>query len=127
MILLQAAIGATAVAVVEAAAVINVVLVAIEFYYKLSVTIAAPMADMMASVVRAAAAASVRASLIAVVISFMKAAGLLMRCIIRWLEIKNRAFLLNRTEHIRHQCRKATVLSCHRCLINSGVEKINYI
>jgi hypothetical protein len=30
----------------------------------------------------------------------------------------------NRTAHIRHQCIKATVLSCHRCLINTGVEKI---
>ncbi len=30
----------------------------------------------------------------------------------------------NRTSHIRHQCRKATVLSCHRCQINSGVDKM---
>jgi len=29
----------------------------------------------------------------------------------------------NGTVHIRHQCRKTTVLSCHRCLINTGVEK----
>jgi hypothetical protein len=29
----------------------------------------------------------------------------------------------NRTANIRHQCRKTIVLSCHRCLINSGVEK----
>ncbi len=27
----------------------------------------------------------------------------------------------NRTTCIRHQCRKTTVLSCHRCLINTGV------
>jgi hypothetical protein len=33
----------------------------------------------------------------------------------------------NRRAHIRHQCKKTTVLSCHRCLINSGVEKMNYI
>ena len=33
----------------------------------------------------------------------------------------------NRTTHIRHQCRKTTVLSFYRCLINSGVEKVNYI
>ncbi len=33
----------------------------------------------------------------------------------------------NRTVHIRHQCRKTTVLGCHRCLINTGVEKMNYI
>jgi hypothetical protein len=32
-----------------------------------------------------------------------------------------------RTVHIRHQCRKTIVLSCHRSLINTGVEKINYI
>ncbi len=25
--------------------------------------------------------------------------------------------------HIRHLCMKATVLSCHRCQINNGVEK----
>jgi hypothetical protein len=25
--------------------------------------------------------------------------------------------------HIRHQCRKTTVLSCHRCLSKTGVEK----
>ncbi len=24
---------------------------------------------------------------------------------------------------IRHQCRKTTVLSCYRCLVNTGVEK----
>jgi hypothetical protein len=28
---------------------------------------------------------------------------------------------------IKHQCRKTTVLSCHRCLINTGVEKMNNI
>jgi hypothetical protein len=33
----------------------------------------------------------------------------------------------NGTAHIRHQCRKTTVLSCHRCLINSGVEEMNNI
>jgi hypothetical protein len=33
----------------------------------------------------------------------------------------------NRTACITHQCRKMTVLSCHRCLINTGVEKMNYI
>ncbi len=31
----------------------------------------------------------------------------------------------NRTWHIRHQWRKTTVLSCHRCLINTGVEKLS--
>jgi hypothetical protein len=29
----------------------------------------------------------------------------------------------NRTTHIRQQCRKATVSSCYRCQINTGVEK----
>jgi hypothetical protein len=33
----------------------------------------------------------------------------------------------NGTPHIRHQCRKTVVLSCHRCLLNSGVEKMNNI
>ncbi len=33
----------------------------------------------------------------------------------------------NRTERIRHQSRKTTVLNCHRCLINTGVEKKNNI
>ncbi len=33
----------------------------------------------------------------------------------------------NRTACIRHQCRKTTVSRCHRCLINTGVEKINNI
>jgi len=28
-----------------------------------------------------------------------------------------------KTVHNRHQCRKTTVLGCHRCLINTGVEK----
>jgi hypothetical protein len=28
---------------------------------------------------------------------------------------------------IRHQCRKTTVLSCHRGLINTGVEKVSNI
>ncbi len=30
----------------------------------------------------------------------------------------------NKTVCIRHQCRKTNVLSCHRCLINTGVEKL---
>ncbi len=29
----------------------------------------------------------------------------------------------HRTAHVRHQCRKTTVISCHICLINTGVEK----
>ncbi len=32
---------------------------------------------------------------------------------------------LNRAAHIWHQCRKTSVLSCNRCLINNGVEKMN--
>ena len=34
---------------------------------------------------------------------------------------------VNRTAHIRHQCRKTAVLSCYRFLINSGVKKMNNI
>jgi hypothetical protein len=30
----------------------------------------------------------------------------------------------NGAVHTRHQCRKTIVLSCHRCLINTCVEKI---
>jgi len=33
----------------------------------------------------------------------------------------------NITAHIRHHCRKTNVLSCHRCLINTGVEKMSHI
>jgi len=33
----------------------------------------------------------------------------------------------NRTAHIRYQCSKTTVLSYHRCLINTGVEKMSNI
>ncbi len=33
----------------------------------------------------------------------------------------------NRTVHIRHWCKKTTVLNCHRCLVNTGVEKLNNI
>ena len=37
------------------------------------------------------------------------------------------SFWANRTAHIRHQCMKTTVLSCHRWVVNTGVEKINNI
>jgi hypothetical protein len=33
----------------------------------------------------------------------------------------------NKTAGIRHQCRKTTVLRCHRCLINTDVEKTKKI
>ncbi len=33
----------------------------------------------------------------------------------------------NRTTRIRHQCRRTAVLICHRCLINTYVEKMNNI
>jgi hypothetical protein len=33
----------------------------------------------------------------------------------------------NGTVHIRHLCRITAVLSCYRCLINTGVEKMNCI
>jgi hypothetical protein len=29
----------------------------------------------------------------------------------------------NRTAHIRHQCSETTVLTCQRCVINTGIEK----
>jgi hypothetical protein len=34
---------------------------------------------------------------------------------------------LSTTEHIRHRCKKTTVLSCLRRLIYNGIEKINNI
>ncbi len=38
-----------------------------------------------------------------------------------------RFIALNRRAHMRYQCRKTTVLSSHRCLIKTGVEKMNNI
>jgi hypothetical protein len=35
--------------------------------------------------------------------------------------------VINRTSLIIHQCMKTNVLSCHRCLIKTGVEKMNNI
>ncbi len=32
-------------------------------------------------------------------------------------------FIVQATARIRHQCRKTIVLSCHRCPIDTGVEK----
>ncbi len=46
----------------------------------------------------------------------------------RWKS--NKTFFIvtyNGTSCIRLQCRKTTVLSSHRCLINTGVEKMNNI
>ncbi len=37
--------------------------------------------------------------------------------------IQTKVIQLNGTACIRQQCRKTAVLSCHRCLINTGVEK----
>ncbi len=34
---------------------------------------------------------------------------------------------LPKTARTIHQCRKTTVLRCHRCLINTGIEKMNNI
>jgi len=34
---------------------------------------------------------------------------------------------LNGTAHIINQCRKTAVLSSHRCLVKTGVEKMNNI
>ncbi len=36
-------------------------------------------------------------------------------------------YFTNRRAHIRYQCRKAAVCICHQGLINTGVEKKNYI
>jgi len=41
--------------------------------------------------------------------------------------IQTKVIQLNGTVCIRHQCRKTAVLSSHRCLINTGVEKMNNI
>jgi hypothetical protein len=46
------------------------------------------------------------------------------------LQERNRSSKLgknNRTVHVRYLCIKTAVLSCHRCLINTGVEKMYYI
>ncbi len=37
--------------------------------------------------------------------------------------LPNKSRLQNTTAHSRHQCMKTMVSSCHRCLINTGVEK----
>jgi hypothetical protein len=34
---------------------------------------------------------------------------------------------LNGAACIKHQCKKTTMLSCHRCNVNTGVEKMNDI
>ncbi len=36
-------------------------------------------------------------------------------------------FIVQAAAHIRYQSRKTIVLSCHRCLIDTGVEKMNYL
>jgi hypothetical protein len=51
---------------------------------------------------------------------FLNFAKALLLCICTVFALYGRA-------RIRHQCRKIAVLSCHRFLINSGVEKMNYI
>jgi hypothetical protein len=38
-----------------------------------------------------------------------------------------KSFYNDRRACIIHQCRKTTVISCHRCLINTGIEKMTYI
>jgi hypothetical protein len=42
-------------------------------------------------------------------------------------EIAFSGLSFNGTAHIRQQCRKTTVLSCHGCLIKTGLEKMNSI
>ena len=51
---------------------------------------------------------------------------------VHWSLLRVKAYLswqslLNSTAHVGHQCWKTTILSCHRCLFNTGVEKINNI
>jgi hypothetical protein len=43
------------------------------------------------------------------------------------IEMKSLKVVFNRTVHIRNLGRIIAVLSCHRCVINTGVEKMNYI
>jgi hypothetical protein len=47
---------------------------------------------------------------------FLKAYGQIFFC---------RKYNCYKTKHFKHLCRKTVVLSCHRCLINTGVEQIN--
>ncbi len=44
-------------------------------------------------------------------------------------EKKNPKFKLdiNRTANIKHKCSRTSVLSCHRCLTNTGVEEMKFI
>jgi hypothetical protein len=44
-------------------------------------------------------------------------------CLFSFASVANSSFVSNRKACIRHRCRKTTVLSCHRCLLNPGVEK----
>ncbi len=39
----------------------------------------------------------------------------------------NISLFANRRAYIRHLCIKTSVLSCHRCLNDTGVEKMNNI
>ncbi len=38
-----------------------------------------------------------------------------------------RYYFTNGAAYIRHQCRDTTVINCHRCLINTGVENMSTI
>jgi hypothetical protein len=42
-------------------------------------------------------------------------------------DLREEAEFSNGTARVSDLCRKTTVLCCHRCLINTGVEKINNI
>ncbi len=39
--------------------------------------------------------------------------------------MRGKCLWVNRTARIRHQCRKTIVISCNRCLVYTGVEKMN--
>ena len=50
-----------------------------------------------------------------------KHAGYIVNVVRFWITLVE-ALERYRTTHIRHRCRKITALSCHRCVINNGVE-----
>ncbi len=45
---------------------------------------------------------------------------------ILWNKLEKNFYSHNRTARIRQLCRKTTVLRCHRCLFNTGIEKCTF-
>jgi len=76
-----------------------------------------------------AAVALDEAAAVAVVDPARRVAGLLAADVIELLELEICHLLLKLIEEnvFRHQSKATTVLSYHRCLINTGVEKMTYI